>query len=604
MLILLLGLQGPWTCLAAGDDPTSVQIFDTGTATSTPITSEVLSKRDGWTVLPEDKTEHTFKGDAVVSNGKLAVVLRQKGRGAEVYSVGAKGLTSRAELVAASDAPAVALSSVKITENSPSGAAVDATFKTSTGGSLTLGFELKPGEVFVQTQPRSGAISLRVEAPCRFAVLPDFFADDIVIDAAALPVAEMELPSENFLLHMAGEGDAIVMAIWNPAQDDVRITLSGAEKARRIAGSEIRYAEGGKICVAALSGPGIWHMREIRRDEADKILHLKWKAPYAAHWRVDWQREDKLTDSWEMLTQKPNGEYEKHGWYGQVESFGNVDWLQGGRKRWTTVLGFFLYPCWVDKDGAGFLQPLKEPVRFQGPALIYPINRVEATPIEEFTLVDIMRATLGVGPCEYILDVEGQKKVSHGRPTCASRAILDDIYGKKDQKQKRAEVEKTLDEVIAFVRHIRGRIGDYETFAHEMTAYLEEQMLARPELADALTEMRDFVRKIDEHVARRKDGIKTPEYATKLVDDFRSTLIDYEGDDALAKCKRITAALVEVGGNQDELVGECRTVVKILRQRAVLAMAADPRVAPVAREVRRRTQQMLRNPTSYEAPRH
>jgi hypothetical protein len=80
--------------------------------------------------------------------------------------------------------------------------------------------------------------------------------------------------------------------------------------------------------------------------------------------------------------------------------------------------------------------------------------------------------------------------------------------------------------------------------------------------------------------------------------------VDYEGGDALAKCKRITGALVDIGGNQDELVGECRMVVKVLRQRAATAMAADPRLAQVAREVRRRTQQMLRSPTSYEAPRH
>ena len=65
----------------------------------------------------------------------------------------------------------------------------------------------------------------------------------------------------------------------------------------------------------------------------------------------------------------------------------------------------------------------------QGPALVYPINRLEATPLEAFTVVDVMRATLGVGPCEYILDVEGQKKTFHGRPTCASRTILDGIYG-------------------------------------------------------------------------------------------------------------------------------------------------------------------------------
>ena len=40
--------------------------------------------------------------------------------------------------------------------------------------------------------------------------------------------------------------------------------------------------------------------------------------------------------------------------------------------------------------------------------MIYPINRCRETPLEEFTVVDVVRATLGVGPCEYILDVEGQ----------------------------------------------------------------------------------------------------------------------------------------------------------------------------------------------------
>ena len=59
-----------------------------------------------------------------------------------------------------------------------------------------------------------------------------------------------------------------------------------------------------------------------------------------------------------------------------------------------------------------------------------------------------------------------------------------------------------------------------------------------------------------------------------------------------------------VGGNQDELVGECRMAVKMLRQRAGLAMAVDPRTAPVAREIRRRTHEVMRNPATYEAPRH
>jgi hypothetical protein len=514
------------------------------------------------------------------------------------------GLVLRAELVAVAGAPAAALAEVKIVENNPGSVAVDAAFKTSQGQSLRLGYELKLGQVFVRTRPRSGASGLQVVAPCRFAVLPDFFADDIVVDATETAVAEMELPSEHFLLHLLGEGEAVVMAVWQPAKDDVRVAFSGQGTARTVTNSEIHYAPQGKVWVAVINGPGTWHQRDIASEEAGKIIDLDWKAPYPAHWRVDWRRADRLTDSWEMLTQNPDGQYVKHGWYGQPESFGNVDWLREERERWTTVLGFFQYPCWLDRQGAGHLQPLKKGIRFQGPALIYPINRLETTPLEQFTVVDIMRATLGVGPCEYILDVEGQKKTFQGRPTCASRTILDSIYASKQQKQQRDVVEKTLDEVLAFVRHIRGRIEAYVVFGHELGAYLEAQKKTQPQLAGLLTEMQETIRKIDGYVARRKNGIKTPEYASELVADFRRSLLDYEGGDALAKCKRITAALVDIGGNQDELVGECRMVVKRLRQQAALAMAAEPRAAQVGSEVRRRTQQMLRNPTSYEAPRH
>ena len=61
---------------------------------------------------------------------------------------------------------------------------------------------------------------------------------------------------------------------------------------------------------------------------------------------------------------------------------------------------------------------------------------------------------------------------------------------------------------------------------------------------------------------------------------------------------------MQVGGNQDELVGECRMHVKVLRQRAGMAMATNPAAAEVAKEIRDRTQKILRNALSYEHPRH
>jgi hypothetical protein len=188
--------------------------------------------------------------------------------------------------------------------------------------------------------------------------------------------------------------------------------------------------------------------------------------------------------------------------------------------------------------------------------------------------------------------------------TCAARDTLNPIYEKGQQKQRRAEVERTLNAVIVFIRHIRGRIESYVDFGHEMNRYLEEQKAAHPELAQGLTELEALTQAIDQRVAARHEEIKTPEYAAKLADEFRATLLDYEGPDALAKCKVFTEAWVDMGGNQDELVGECRWAVRVLRQRAALAVAADARLAEVAKEIRRRSQEVLRNPAGHEGAAH
>ena len=45
-------------------------------------------------------------------------------------------------------------------------------------------------------------------------------------------------------------------------------------------------------------------------------------------------------------------------------------------------------------------------------------------------------------------------------------------------------------------------------------------------------------------------------------------------------------------------------MVKTLRQRAGILMALDPRVAPIAAEIRVRTQEALRSPANHEGARH
>src|SRR6266853_1777297 len=62
-------------------------------------------------------------------------------------------------------------------------------------------FRLANRDQFVEAQAFSGDAPLRIDCPGRFVVLPDFFADDILVDARKLPIDQVELPSENFVLH-------------------------------------------------------------------------------------------------------------------------------------------------------------------------------------------------------------------------------------------------------------------------------------------------------------------------------------------------------------------------------------------------------------------
>ena len=98
--------------------------------------------------------------------------------------------------------------------------------------------------------------------------------------------------------------------------------------------------------------------------------------------------------------------------------------------------------------------------------------------------------------------------------------------------------------------------------------------------------------------------MKTPEYAQDLVYKFRTTVANYDGADANARCQALTRGFVEIGENQDELVAECRQAVKIMRQHAAMAMANDPDTVELAKAIRERCKNVLSSPVNYEAPRH
>ncbi len=583
--------------------PPAIAVWDTMQTATDRLTSADLASEDGWTKIPRNERVSSFQGDAILTNGRVLVVLRQRGSAIDLYSVEAEAMIPRVPLalLAPGGEPASRLESVSLIENTRSAVRLEASYRTEKGESLTATFRIKRGDVAVEVSPGAGAGRLRVQCPGRFAVLPDFFADDILIDASRIPGAALQAPSDNFLLHLTGQDDAIAMCVFENREQDVRISLAGEGASRTVTGSEISFGDGGKIWVALMTGSQIWHALDVKEEDAGQVMPLDWQTPFAAQWRTDFTRTNDLTDSWEMLLPaKGSAGYLKPTWLGA-----GGDRIPSDRKRWTTVLGRFFYPCWVDRDGQGYVQPLKNrAMGFRGPAVIYPINRIEETPTDTYTVIDVARSCLGVGPCKYILDLEGQKQEHVGRATCATRDALRAIYEKDQQRHKRQEIETALDAGLAFVTHIRNRIEHYVRFGHEIREYLAEQSKAHPELANRLGELDAITRELDVRMEARREKVKTPKFVAQMNQDFRRDLLTYEGADVLDKLKSYTNALTQIGGNQDELVGECRWVVRSLRQQAGLMMAADPRCAELAEEIRGRCQKALTNPTKYEAARH
>ena len=590
--------QAPVVMLPAG-----IAVWDSGRSTALP-SAEALAGKNDWTAIDVGKPAAAFQGDAVLSNGRIVAIVRRQQGVVEIHGIRPDAVTvrMRLRLLTAAGETAVNFNRIALVENTKAAAAVEVNFKTAKGTEVAGKFRIKRGEVTVQVEPGTAAGRLRVENSARFVVLPDFFADDITIDAKRLPpsLASVDLPSENFVMHLTGPGDAIAMSVFENRQQDVKVTLAEESKQRVVTGSEIAF-EGKKVWVALLDAPGVWHTLDLDAADTGKIIPLGWKMPFPAQWRVDFTRAGDLTDSWEMLLQgNKDGDYTKPSWLGSGDQR-----LPANRSRWNTVLGRYPYPCWSDPERQGYLQPLKSKVlQFVGPVVIYPINRVKQTPLDAYTVVDVMRNTLGVGPCEHILDLEGQKAELKGRATCSVRDKLTPIYAAGRQVEQRGEVDKTLDEGLAFVKHIRGRIERYIAFGQKMRTYLAEQRKARPDLGEFIGEMDKLTQEIDKRVAARAAKIQTPEHVAKMNEEFRKNLLGYDGPDAIKRCWEYTQALVVIGDNQDELSGECRWVVKTLRQRAGILMAMDPRVAPIAAEIRSRTQEALRNPASHEGARH
>ena len=149
----------PWGLMAAAADyqpgTPSTYLYDTGASSAGILSAAKLDPKAGWTLVPEDNLTHKFRGDAVVLNDRLALVLRWAGAGAEVYGQTSAGPKYRVEISprTLSGRKPTALASVRIFENGPAAVALTATFALADGSSCSLKYRITAGQMIVEVRP-------------------------------------------------------------------------------------------------------------------------------------------------------------------------------------------------------------------------------------------------------------------------------------------------------------------------------------------------------------------------------------------------------------------------------------------------------------------
>jgi hypothetical protein len=537
----------------------------------------------GWQKVAPGATNQ-LSGDVVVENERVTVVCTRQSAGPVVCAnpVLADGReSSRLVSINASGEWGRRLSDIQVDKNEDDQVALVVTARTDTGQEISAKYTLTRGQPFLECQPVQNADRLRVENAARFVVIPDFFGADMVYDPRAYPQSQLVIPPENFMLSLIEGERTIVMTVWPTGEQEAKLALSGSAQARRIADTEITF-QGKSIFVAVLHAPGIWHEQQLAAPYTDQDLSLGWRRPFPAKWRANFCRQ-RQSDSWDFQDRRT--------------------------ETWMYLYQAIVWPCWFDGED-GFVRLSKRFINVKGPmdfVLVYPSDRQKSTSLGTFTPVDIVRNTLGVGPCEYVLDREGLQgrsantgRKNFGRGVCDTTTPIEYLFMTGMQTRESALVGHLVDDILADITAIHARVLEFRALAKELRGVVSSVQEAAAASAPLLAQVEKTATEIEDRYQEKLPTIKNPTYAAKVGNRIKALAANPEPEN-LGECKTLTRDLRDIAGTQHLMVGDYRVTAKRLRQEAAIYAAQTIATAKLAEQVRKVCGQVLRRKYGVEA---
>lgn len=260
--------------------------------------------------------------------------------------------------------------------------------------------------------------------------------------------------------------------------------------------------------------------------------------------------------------------------------------------------------------------------------VVYPVDRRKETPLTEVTPTDIMRDSLGQGPCGYVLDLEGLSGMKGGgtREALATCGTYDEYIskfititkgsdewvnvngkkkkitglkaGEKLQPEDEAFLVEKLEDLSLFVTAVNGRLKQYRKFYDETVEYCNEQAKKNPQVKPVAEKLQKQMSGLGQRLSEQKmkdfenEKVKWDGIVKKVIEEVKAG--NYAG------ISRSGGIRDELALPQDILVAFCRKAVKGIRQEASLSDASEPEVLTFTTKIRNMSHAALRNKHQME----
>jgi len=459
---------------------------------------------------------------------------------------------------------ATGIESVDILSNDGESVVLSIRFRSEGGAAMSGVFTIPRSRPIIGIKPVENVDKVYIKRDMDLALLPDRFGDDLILAPDKYSESRILLPYAPFLIGLT-DNHAMFLAI----------TPSNKQKAYLMkdenvfSGMEIQ-TEGEEIFLSLLVGRKIWYQAKILPDLNTDGWKIKWSDPFLAQWRAA---------------------------------------VAGDGRYYSRMLGEDA----LSEIRTSYLPIEGEFSRVPELSVVYVYGRSWNTPLEVLAPADILQDTLGIDGLKSILDIEGlrayrtaEKPVplhvfltsqdqrlwpedSPGWPESLDFSPIYQLLIRISMVERKGVGETAghlCEDILNSLKGLDSRIEEYEKFLASMRNFCEINK-ERP------LEMEKGIEALEKRIAGMPiTEIKEVSDSIEAVKGCLGTGEQLWDRGEFSRLREISESALS---ERQEILAEYRDFVKKMRNDAGVAITKNPETRDISEEIRRLTQNILRN---------